>query len=90
MAQRVQIAANCNRHLVDDQPGRIRGPRLNRRLATLMFSKGGKRVEGNLREFAAMAEADWANRQGRRCDAPVVELTAQEIRGSAGSGLGSP
>lgn len=62
--------------------GGFEGPRLQRKLATMMLSRGGKQVEGNLRGFAALAEADWAERWGSS-EAPVVELTADTIRRAA-------
>ncbi len=58
------------------------------RKAVLPFlSRGAKEVEANLREFAAVAEADWADRQASVGEAPTVDLTSESIRDAAADGL---
>lgn len=69
--------------------GGFEGPRLPRKVATLMLSRGGRQIEGNLREFAAMVEADWVRQRASDGEAPPIELTPESIRDAAGSSLGS-
>jgi len=70
--------------------GGFEGPRLRQKLATLMLASGGKHMESNLREFAALAEADWANQRAVDGEAPTIVLTPELIRAAANSGLSNP
>ena len=67
--------------------GGFEGPWLPRKAAELMLSRGGGQIEGNLREFATLAESDWAEQRAGDREAPSIELTPELIRDAASGGL---
>ncbi len=67
--------------------GDFEGSRLVRKLVTTFLSRGAGQIEDNLREFAAMAEADWADQHARVGDLTAPELTSESIRDAAASSL---
>ena len=66
--------------------GNFEGAKLLPKLVTAFLSKGARQVEDNLRRFAAMAEADWAEAHAD-VGGPTVELTKESIRDAAASSL---
>ena len=70
--------------------GDLQGSRLLASAVTAFFTRGSRRVAGNMREFAVTVEKDWAERDERAGDAPTVELTVESIRAAAGRNLNDP
>ena len=70
--------------------GDFEGPWLPRRFAGIVLPKGAKQITANLREFAALAEADWDSQRATDGEAPTIVLTPELIRAAANSGLTHP
>ncbi len=59
------------------------GPTLWRTAAGFMMRRGAGLVEKNIREFAALVEADWARRRALDSEASSMEPTPESIRQAA-------
>jgi uncharacterized protein YndB with AHSA1/START domain len=70
--------------------GDFEGSWLVRKTIPRLLSRGASQVEDNLREFAAMAEADWADQHASVADVPAPELTSESIRAAAAGSLNLP
>jgi hypothetical protein len=80
------VPTESGTHLANSLGG-FEGPWLPRKVAELMLSRGGGQVESNLREFATLAESDWAEQRAGDGEAPSIELTPELIRDAASGGL---
>lgn len=70
--------------------GDFEGSRFLRKFAGLVLPRGAKQVEGNLQEFAALVEADWAKQRANDGESAPVVLTPDSIRTAANSSLRNP
>ena len=68
--------------------GSFEGPRLRRSLATAMLKTQSRVVAGSLRDFAALVEADWAERRTADDALPGPAVTPEAIRDAAAGSLG--
>ena len=69
--------------------GQFEGPRLLRTMMPVVLSRHLDDVARNLRAFAEMIEADWAEHHEAGVATPVEDLTPESIRQAAGSDLPS-